>query len=339
MKYLIAEFQEQSFTQIIFPHAKTDWAEYLDEAEENFINIINAIIKYQKCLVICANLEDVKGKFKANKNLFFVEYETDDTWARDCSALCIKEDEEIKLLDFSFNAWGDKFESSKDNKMSQTIKNHYSKKLWHACPPWLRVDFVLEGGAVESNGAGVILTTSTCQLNPNRNPNLNSIEITKKLNETLGATEILYLEHGYLAGDDTDSHIDTLARFINEKTIMYVKCEDEKDEHYKELKLMEKELLSIAQKHDFKLISLPLPHAIYFENERLPATYANFLFVNGAVLVPSYGVKEDKQALQIFEQTFKNRDIIPIDCSTLIKQHGSLHCVTMNFASGITILA
>ncbi len=331
MKRYIAEFEEQSFTQIIFPHAKTDWREYLDEAEENFINIINTIIKYQKCLVVCANLEDVKGKFKANKNLFFVEYETDDTWARDCSALCIKEDEEIKLLDFSFNAWGDKFESSKDNKMTKNIQNIYSITPRD-------IDFIIEGGAVESNGAGVILTTSTCQLNPNRNPNLNSIEITQKLNETLGATEILYLEHGYLAGDDTDSHIDTLARFTDEKTIMYVKCEDEKDEHYKELKLMEQELFSIAQKHNFKLIPLPLPHAIYFEDERLPATYANFLFVNGAVLVPTYGVSEDEETLQIFKQTFKDRDIVPINCSTLIKQHGSLHCVTMNFASGVSLL-
>ena len=331
MKYLIAEFEEQSFTQIIFPHAKTDWAEYLDEAEKTFINIINAIIKYQKCLVICADLENVKSRFKPNKNLFFVEYETNDTWARDCSALSIKENDEIKLLDFSFNAWGDKFESKKDNKMSQAIKNHYSKKLWH-------VNFVLEGGAIESNGAGVILTTSTCQLNQNRNPNLNSIEITKKINETLGATEILYLEHGYLAGDDTDSHIDTLVRFIDEKTIMYVACEDKEDEHYKELKLMEKELQAIAIKHNFSLIKLPLPHAIYKEDERLPATYANFLFVNGAILVPTYGVSEDEKAIQIFKQTFKDKDIIPINCSTLIKQHGSLHCVTMNFASGITIL-
>jgi agmatine/peptidylarginine deiminase len=260
-----------------------------------------------------------------------VEYETNDTWARDCSALSIKENDEIKLLDFSFNAWGDKFESKKDNKMSQAIKNHYSKKLWH-------VNFVLEGGAIESNGAGVILTTSTCQLNQNRNPNLNSIEITKKINETLGATEILYLEHGYLAGDDTDSHIDTLVRFIDEKTIMYVACEDKEDEHYKELKLMEKELQAIAIKHNFSLIKLPLPHAIYKEDERLPATYANFLFVNGAILVPTYGVSEDEKAIQIFKQTFKDKDIIPINCSTLIKQHGSLHCVTMNFASGITIL-
>ncbi|WP_455757484.1 agmatine deiminase family protein [Sulfurimonas sp.] len=331
MKKFIAEFEKQSFTQIIFPHAKTDWAEYLEEAEETFVNIINSIIKYQKCLVICDDITRVKTLFSENENLYFIQYETNDTWARDCSALCIEEDSEIKLLDFTFNAWGDKFKANKDDDMSKAISKHYSKEL-------LSLDFVLEGGAVESNGDGVILTTSTCQLNPNRNPELNSIEITKKINNYLGSTEILYLEHGYLAGDDTDSHIDTLARFIDEKTIMYVTCADKKDEHYQELKLMEEELQSISKKHNFELISLPFPHAIYEDKKRLPATYANFLFVNGAVLVPTYGVEEDELALNIFRQTFKDRDIVAINCSTLIKQHGSLHCVTMNFASGINIL-
>ena len=215
MKRFIAEFEKQSFTQIIFPHAKTDWAEYLQEAETTFINIINSIIKYQKCLVVCDDIKRVKKHFTENENLFFVEYETDDTWARDCSVLCVEEDSETKLLDFIFNAWGGKFEASKDNLMNRNISKYYNAVSE-------QIDFILEGGGVESNGGGIILTTSACLLNKNRNPALNSIEITQKLNAFLGATEVLYLEHGYLAGDDTDSHIDTLARFIDEKTIMYV---------------------------------------------------------------------------------------------------------------------
>lgn len=331
MKRFIAEFEKQNFTQIIFPHSNTDWIDYLDEAEKTFINIINAISKYQKCFIICADITYVKSKFKNHDNLYFAEYETNDTWARDCSAHCIEEDSNTKLLDFTFNAWGNKFESNKDNSMSKTVCKHYSQRL-------VSIDFVLEGGAIETNGEGVILTTSECLLNKNRNPNLNSIGITKKLNETLGATEILYLEHGYLAGDDTDSHIDTLARFIDEKTIMYVKCEDENDEHFKELKLMENELKEIAKKHNFALIPLPFPSPIYEKEQRLPATYANFLFVNGAILVPIYEVKEDEIALSIFKKTFQNKTIVPINCSTLIKQHGSLHCVTMNFHSSVSIL-
>ena len=330
MRRLIAEFQEQSFTQIIFPHANSDWAEYLDEAQETFINIINEIVKYQECLVICDNLESVKSRFNDNEHLYFAEYETDDTWARDCSALCIKDGRSTKLLDFTFTGWGGKFEASKDNEMSSAIKRCYNKEL-------KKVDLILEGGAVESNGVDTILTTSECMLNKNRNFLLKKEQMTKKLQEEFGMSKILYLNHGYLAGDDTDSHIDTLARFIDEKTIMYVKCEDKNDEHFHELKLMEEELEAFSKEYDFKLIALPMSSACYFDEERLPATYANFLFINGAVLVPTYGVKEDEEALEIFRKTFKDRDIIGINCFSLIKQHGSLHCVTMNFAAGVNI--
>ena len=284
MKYLIGEFEEQSFTQIIFPHANTDWRDYLKDAEENFVNIINAIVKYQKCLVVCHDIKEVKKHLKPHPNLHFVEYETNDTWARDCSALSVFEDGEIKLYDFTFSAWGDKFEASKDNLMSSSISKHYSKEL-------KTIDLILEGGGVESNGVDTILTTSACMLNTNRNNTMTPLEITQKLQETFGASKVLYLNHGYLSGDDTDSHIDTLARFINKDTIMYVKCEDKEDEHFTELQLMEDELKAIAKENNLKLIALPMAGAVYYDDERLPATYANFLFVNGAILLPVYGVK------------------------------------------------
>ena len=151
MKRLIAEFEEQSFTQIIFPHAKSDWMDYLDEAERNFIEIINAIIKFQKCLVVCVDVEYVKAKFTPHANLFFVEYEGDDTWARDCSVLCVQDGDDIKLLDFTFDGWGGKFEAAKDNAMSKNLAKYYDKKVFS-------LDFILEGGAVESNGDGLILS-------------------------------------------------------------------------------------------------------------------------------------------------------------------------------------
>jgi agmatine/peptidylarginine deiminase len=330
MKRLIAEFEKQNFTQIIFPHAKSDWAEYLEEAQNTFINIINAIIKYQKCLVVCDNIESVKKRFSPNANLYFTEYETNDTWARDCSALCVQDGSDIKLLDFTFTGWGGKFEASKDNAMTQSLKECYDKEV-------VKADLILEGGGVESNGVDTILTTSECMLNKNRNAALSKEQMTQKLQKLFEMSKILYLNHGYLAGDDTDSHIDTLARFVDEKTIMYVKCEDKSDEHFKELKLMEDELKAYAHEYNFKLIALPMSDACYFEGERLPATYANFLFVNGAVLVPIYGVKQDAEALEIFKKTFPTKEIVGVDCFTLIKQHGSLHCVTMNFASGVTL--
>jgi agmatine/peptidylarginine deiminase len=331
MKRLIAEFEEQSFTQIIFPPKQSDWSEYLEEAEENFVNIINAIIKYQKCLVVCDDLSRVKSRFEPNPNLFFVECVTNDSWARDCSVLCVEDENDIKLLDFTFTGWGSKFEAKKDNSMSKAIASRYSKEL-------KTVDIILEGGGVESNGEGIILTTTECMLNPNRNKHLSKEQTNAILKEEFGATEILYLNHGYLAGDDTDSHVDTLARIIAKETIMYVKCENIYDEHYKELKLMEEELEAFSKEYGFKLIALPMSSAIYYDDERLPATYANFLFVNGAVLVPVYGVREDEEALGIFRETFPDRDIVAIDCSVLIRQHGSLHCVTMNFAKGVNII-
>lgn len=331
MKRLLGEFEEQSFTQIIFPHAKTDWLEYLGEAETTFVNIINAIIEFQKCLVICYDLKSVQKFFTQHENLYFIEYTTDDTWARDSSALCLAEDGVIKLLNFNFTAWGGKFEASKDNAMNQAISKHYSSEL-------KSIDFILEGGAIESNGEGIILTTSACMFNANRNATLNKLEISQKIKDELGAKEVLYLKHGYLSGDDTDSHIDTLARFIDETTIMYVKCTDKDDEHYSELNLMGKELEIFAKKYHFSLISLPMSTALYYEKERLPATYANFLLVNNGVIVPTYGVKEDKIALDIFKKTFTRRKVIGVDCSVLVREHGSLHCVSMNFAKGVEII-
>jgi len=326
MRRFIAEFQEQSYTQIIFPHKDTDWVEYLQEAQESFVNIVNVIKRYQKVLLVCHSLNEVKKHFKDKRNIHFVEYTTDDTWARDCSALCISENSKVTLLNFTFNAWGNKFEALKDNAMTAYLN-----------PDAQSIEFILEGGAVESNGKELLLTTSNCIFNQNRNPQLNKNQIINRLKKYFGSSEILSLEHGYLAGDDTDSHIDTLARFVDEKSIMYVTCKDKRDQHYQELALMEQELQTFAYKYSLKLIPLPMCEAIYYEGERLPATYANFLFVNGAVLVPTYGVKEDEKALEVFRNFFKKREVVAVDSHLLIRQHGSLHCVTMNFARGVKI--
>ncbi len=313
-----AEFEEQSYIQLIFPHKYSDWVDYLQEAEETFVNIINAIREYETCLIICYDILHVRSFFEDFNNLYFIQYQTDDTWARDCSSITVVEDNRAVLLDFTFNGWGGKFDASRDNAMSKNISTCRS------------IDFVLEGGAIESNGDGILLTTSQCLKNPNRNPDK---EIENFLKKTLHVKKIIWLNHGYLAGDDTDSHIDTLARFIDKDTIMYLTCKNKKDEHYKELKLMQKEL----QESGFKLIELPMTEPIYYEKERLPATYANFLMINGAVLVPTYNDIHDKEALDIFRETFKNRDIIAIDCSVLIRQHGSLHCVSMHYFKDVKL--
>ncbi len=334
MRYFPAEFEPQSFVQLIFPHPQSDWAPYLEEARATFVAIANAIARYEPCLIVCDDVDVVKGYFPDQTNLLFVPYQTDDTWARDCSALTVidENEDEPLLLDFTFTGWGGKFDASRDNAMSSAIAHVYGA-------PMEKVDLILEGGGVESNGAGSLLVTSECLLNSNRNAHLSKEQTEAILRREFGAEQILWLNHGYLAGDDTDSHIDTLARFIDTDTIMYVKCDDPQDEHYEALRKMEAELKALRnlEGERFTLIPLPMCSPAHFEGERLPATYANFLIINDAVLLPVYNDPHDAEAIEICRKAFRGRDIVPIDCSILIRQHGSLHCVTMQFPEEVSL--
>ncbi|KFN40523.1 MAG: agmatine deiminase [Sulfuricurvum sp. MLSB] len=334
MRYFPAEFEPQSFVQLIFPHPQSDWAPYLEEARQTFVNIANAVARYQPCLIVCDNVDVVKSYFASHDNLVFIPYQSDDTWARDCSVLSVidEDEDEPLLLDFTFTGWGGKFDASRDNAMSSAIAHVYGA-------PMHKVDLILEGGGVESNGAGSLLTTAECLLNPNRNAHLTKAQTEAILKREFGVEQILWLNHGYLAGDDTDSHIDTLARFIDTDTIMYVKCDDQTDEHYAALKKMEEELTALRDLdgEPFKLIALPMCSPAFYDDERLPATYANFLIINGAVLLPVYNDPYDAEAIDICRKAFKGRDIVPIDCSVLIRQHGSLHCVTMQFPEDVSL--
>ena len=327
--YLPAEWEKQEFVQLVFPHENTDWIDYLDEALNTFVNIAKSIAKYQKCLIIANNLTYVKSLFSNKNNLIFVKINSDDTWSRDLGGITVDDNGKKVILDFKYNAWGKKFAYKLDNqitmqmKLKGLLKGYYHKSI----------SFVLEGGAIESNGDGIILTTKQCLMEKNRNPTLSQNSIEKRLLEYFGASKILWLNSGYLEGDDTDSHIDTLARFVAKDTIVYQSCDDIEDVHYKALKEMENELSLFKQLDgtSFKLIALPWIEAKYDRDERLPATYANFLIINGAVLVPTYDDKNDEKALNIFRKIFPNRDILGIDCQTLIRQHGSLHCITMQY--------
>ena len=330
---LPAEFEKQSFVQLIFPHANSDWAPYLEEATQTFVEIATAIARFEPCLIVCDDTARVRAYFTNHPNLYFVQAESDDTWARDCSGITVMQNNQPKVLDFTFTGWGDKFDASLDNALTSKLQKHYQAS-------YQKERFILEGGAIESNGEGLLLTTSECLMNPNRNSKLTQkFEIEAILEKTLGTKKILWLEHGYLAGDDTDSHIDTLARFVDVNTIAYVKCHSEKDEHFKALQAMEQELkeLQNLEGKAFRLIALPMTKAIYYEGERLPATYANFLIINDAVLVPTYGDKHDDEAIEIVQEAFKSREVIAINCSVLIRQHGSLHCVTMQFPEVVTL--
>ena len=332
---LPAEWEPQSAIQLTFPHENSDWKEILHVVIPCFVEIIEVISRFQKVLVVCADIKSteklVGGGIK--ENIIFVSIPSNDTWARDHGGITVQTDNGYKIWDFQFNGWGNKFEASLDNKITEELSN---KGLFGETPIE-QEDFILEGGAIESDGKGTLLTTSECMLNFNRNF-LSQNETEIHLKYYFGIKRFLWLFNGYLAGDDTDSHIDTLVRFCNENTIAYVKCDDEKDEHFQSLKKMEIELQAFKQVNGkpYNLIALPFPKAIFDEDgQRLPATYANFLIINGAVLVPIYNVPQDESALKILKQVFSERAIIGIDCNALILQHGSLHCVTMQYPIGI----
>jgi agmatine/peptidylarginine deiminase len=309
-----AEWEKQKSIMVVFPTTHKDWQHSIKEIQHSYINFINTIKKYQKCIVICDTPEILDNFFDSYKNIEIKNIKTDDTWIRDFGAIDVFIDGKLKSYNFIFNAWGNKFKSSLDNKFNNSF---FEKSL-------INIDFILEGGSIDNNGDGIMLTTQKCIFNKNRNSTCKDIK--SKIKTIFGLKELIVLKHGALIGDDTDSHIDTLARFISKNTIVYTKCYDKNDTHFKELEMMEKEL----QKTSFKLIPLPLPKAKYFNNQRLPATYINFLFINGALIVPTYDDENDEKVVAIFKKIVPNRKILKVNASIFIREYGSLHCSSIH---------
>lgn len=331
-----AEWYPQSAIQIAWPHKNSDWVNILDEIVQCYIVLSKEILKHTKLLIVCADVKDVEKHFTPTERnrLVLIEIETNDTWARDYGAISVFIDEKPVIYDFGFNAWGLKFAANHDNQITRKMfeKNIFSPNVSYRN----HLNFILEGGAIESDGKGTLLTTSKCLMAPNRNEPLTKKEIEKQLKSILGLKQILWLNHGYLAGDDTDSHIDTLARFCSETTITYVQCTDVDDEHYEELEMMEEELRMFRTLNDepYNLVPLPMAEPVYQDDYRLPATYANFLVMKSVVLMPAYSTDTDLAAKKQLQKAFPDKKIVGIDCRAIIKQHGSLHCITMQYPEG-----
>ena len=302
-----AEWEYQSAVQLTMPHEHTDWAPILPE--------------------ILAVYEEMKREISKREALIIVDdIPHNDTWARDHGFITVVEDSKTILLDFKFNGWGEKFPAELDNEINRhlyergIVKGIYEDHL----------DFVLEGGSIESDGKGTIFTTQCCLMAPHRNQPLTKTEIEERMKEWLGAERIVWLQHGSLIGDDTDGHIDTLVRIAPNDTILYTGG----DEEHPDLVEMERELqgLQTLEGKPYRLLKLPLPRPIYDGEDRLPATYANYLVINGAVLVPTYRQPDlDAEAMRIICEAFPDREIVGIDCRAIIWQHGSLHCCTMQY--------
>lgn len=304
---MLAEWEPQSAVQLTWPHKDTDWAPILPE--------------------ITAVYEEMKREIESRETVIVVDdIPHNDTWARDHGFITVEENGQLILLDFKFNGWGEKFAAELDNDINrQLYEQQLVKGIYES-----RLDFVLEGGSIESDGKGTIFTTTCCLMAPHRNQPLTQQEIEQQLKEWLGAERIVWINHGSLIGDDTDGHIDTLVRIAPNDTLLYIGADDE----HPDLLLMEQELqqLRTIDGHPYRLLRLPMPRPIYDDGERLPATYANYLVINGAVLVPTYNQPDlDQEAISTIGKAFPDREIIGIDCRAVIRQHGSLHCCTMQY--------
>ncbi|EAL1123503.1 agmatine deiminase family protein [Campylobacter coli] len=320
----IPEWSEQEYLMLSLPHEKSDWKPYLGEIIQAYKEFVKATSEFQKVLLIAPNKSDF-APFENMTNVEFFICDTNDTWIRDFGAIDVLEDNHLKALDFTFNAWGNKFQSELDNEVnSKLFKEKFNEKL-------TKIDFILEGGSIDFNGEGVMLTSSNCLLNENRNSHLDKSQIEAKLKEIFGLKQIIWLENGFIKGDDTDHHIDTLARFIDKNTIAYSICEDEEDEHYTPLQKMKKELEATG----FDLVELPLPKPLYYEGRRLGATYANFVFVNDALIMPFYKDENDEIIKQRLAKALPKRKIIGVDARVFLRQNGSLHCSCQNRFKGL----
>ena len=335
---LSAEWEPQAAVLIAWPHEGTDWGPRLLATESSYVALASAIARFERAL-ICVPDDAVRERAiellsagGANPaNLRFVEIPYDDTWLRDSGPLTLRNGNEFTLADFRFTGWGGKFEGSRDDALIEGLleRDVFAPGIGHT-----RYDWALEGGAIESDGRGTLLTTWRCL--HQRHPDLSRDEMTKQLCESLGARRVLWLERGYLQGDDTDAHIDTLARFAPDDAIVYQACEDADDPHFEELAAMRDELAALrtVDGRPYRLFPLPWPKPILDEGRRLAASYANYLIVNNAVLVPAYGDPADSDAVRVIDKAHPGREVVPIPCRPLIWQNGSLHCVTMQVPRG-----
>ena len=304
---MLAEWEPQSAVQLTWPHKDTDWAPILPE--------------------ITAVYEEMKREIESRETVVVVDdIPHNDTWARDHGFITVEENGQLILLDFKFNGWGEKYAAELDNDINrQLYEQQLVKGIYES-----HLDFVLEGGSIESDGKGTIFTTTCCLMAPHRNQPLTQQKIEQQLKEWLGAERIVWINHGSLIGDDTDGHIDTLVRIAPNDTLLYIGADDE----HPDLLLMEQELqqLRTIDGHPYRLLRLPMPRPIYDDGERLPATYANYLVINDTVLVPTYNQPDlDQEAISTIGKAFPDREIIGIDCRAVIRQHGSLHCCTMQY--------
>ncbi|MCD9026970.1 agmatine deiminase family protein [Luteimonas sp. BDR2-5] len=333
-----AEWEPQSAILIAWPTEDTDWAARLGEVEDTYIALVAAITRFEP-VVICIPDEDVQSyayvRLASNRvdmdRVRFVEAAYDDTWLRDSGPVTLARAEGgFELLDFRFTGWGGKFEASRDDQLVA----HLSGLGLFADAGRREIDFALEGGAIETDGRGTLLTTWRCL--HERHPDASRETLTAQLSDWLAQDRVLWLDHGYLEGDDTDAHIDTLARFAPDDAIVFQACDDPADPHHAELQAMADDIAALRTRGGapYRLFPLPWAQPIHDGGRRLAASYANYLVINGALLMPAYGDPADDAAAAVLARAHPGREIVQVPCRPLIWQNGSLHCITMQLPRG-----
>ena len=334
---LPAEWEPQSAILLAWPHADTDWAERLADVEDTVIALVAAIARFQPVLACVADA-DIEAYARARLSsaridmgrVAFIEVPYDDTWLRDTGPITLAAPEGFRLLDFRFTGWGGKFEASEDDQLVARLADMGVFSNSSVQP----IDFALEGGAIDTDGQGSLLTTWQCL--SKRHPGLDRQSLSARLAGWLAQDRVLWLDHGYLEGDDTDAHVDTLARFAAPDAIVFQACDDPGDGHFRELQAMAAEIAALRTPagDPYRLFPLPWPRPILDQGRRLAASYANFLIINGAVLMPAYDDPADARAAAVLAAAFPGREIVPVPCRALIWQNGSLHCLTMQVPRG-----
>ncbi|MES5814363.1 agmatine deiminase family protein [Pseudoxanthomonas sp. Soil82] len=333
-----AEWEPQEAILVAWPHAGTDWAERLAEVEETYIALVQAVTRYQPAW-ICVADDDLQTYAEARlrsarvdmTKVRFVPFDYDDTWLRDSGPITLREGDGFRVLDFRFTAWGGKFEAGRDDRLVEALDQ---QGLFGGAPRQ-RIDFALEGGGIETDGDGTLLTTWHCL--HERHPQASREDLDARLRQWLAQDRVLWLDHGYLEGDDTDAHIDTLARFAPGDAIVFQACDDPADSHHAELQAMAADIAALrtADGRPYRLFPLPWARPIVDNGRRLAASYANYLIINGAVLIPAYGDRADDAAAAVLALAYPGRDIVQVPCRPLIWQNGSLHCITMQLPAGL----
>lgn len=331
-----AEWSEHSATLLHWPSNRETWPdERLERVESVYLNIIKTLSKFEKILLLVETSgvqERIELLFSSKEisktNIDIKVYPINDIWARDCGPIFVKKNKEFVITDWEYNAWGEKYPPwDSDNKIPEFLAEMVGISA-------VKTNMVLEGGSIDVNGIGDLLTTESVLLNPNRNPEMNKVEIEQNLREHLGGENIIWLKSG-LAGDDTDGHIDDLTRFINKDTVLTVICEDKNDVNYavlqENLEILKVVKLNSGSPLNIEILPLPrtkIKGTTVDGSEYVPASYANFYVANGCVLVPLYDARYDEQAMNLFRKYFPNREIIGIECSDLVWGQGSIHCIT-----------